>query len=74
MPKPDLKTLEKREATIKSSLAAAGDGVDPDKRRAMRKRLRRTQRKRRLLARHLAKTAPATAPEGSEAKEAPASE
>jgi hypothetical protein len=56
MPTPTLETLKKREATLKGKLA--GKPVSPERSRALRKRLRRAQRRRRKL---VARTARAKA-------------
>jgi hypothetical protein len=56
MPVPTLELLQKREASLKGKLA--GPSLAPERRRGLRKRLRRTQRRRRKL---VARTAPAKA-------------
>ncbi len=49
MPAPTLEQVEKKQAALEQSVAGLGDSVEPAKRRAMQKKLRRVQRKRRLL-------------------------
>ena len=48
MPSPTVEQLQKREASIKKAIAALGEAPDVTKRRALRKKLKRTQRRRRL--------------------------
>lgn len=49
MPAATTELVIRREAGIKKAVAAFGSDADPAKRRALKKKLRRTQRKRRRL-------------------------
>ena len=49
MPAATTATVTRREATLKKASTALGKDADPAKRRAMNKKLRRVQRKRRRL-------------------------
>ena len=48
MPSPTVEQLQKREASIKKSIAGLGEAPDQLKLRGLRKKLKRTQRRRRL--------------------------
>ena len=49
MPAATTESVTRREATLKKASTALGKDADPAKRRALNKKLRRTQRKRRRL-------------------------
>ena len=50
MPVVNMDHIQKREAALKADLAKVADGADAPKQRALGKKLRRAQRKRRKLA------------------------
>jgi hypothetical protein len=58
MPVPTLEQVRKREASIKKKIAAGGAAAKPADRRALGKKLRRTQRKRRRMVAVAARPAP----------------
>ena len=58
MPSPSIDQLQKRETSIKKAIADLGDAPDQLKRRSLRKKLRRTQRRRRLDVTLAARNAP----------------
>ena len=58
MPSPSIEKLQQRETSIKKAIADLGDAPDPLKRRSLRKKLRRTQRRRRLDVTLAARNAP----------------
>jgi hypothetical protein len=62
MPVATVETLKKREAQIKKKLAEKAGSMDVRRKRATKKRLRRAQRKRRLLTAVAARRAPKAAP------------
>lgn len=77
MPVPNIEQLAKKEAALKKLIADQGESTDRAKRRALGKKLRRVQRRRRKLAVEVARRTvkPAAAPEAAggeaEAAEAP---
>jgi hypothetical protein len=76
MPAANIEQLKQREASLKKRISAQGESADRVERRALGKKLRRAQRKRRKLVIEAARKAgkPEPAPEAAAAEAAPAEE
>ena len=72
MPSPTIDQLQQRETSIKKAIADLGEAPDQLKRRSLRKKLRRTQRRRRLDVTLAARNAPK--PKADAPAETPAEE
>ena len=79
MPSPTVEQLQQKEISLKKALADLGESPDQTKHRGLRKKLKRTQRRRRLQVTLVARDAPkpkAVEPKAevkaAEPKEAPA--
>ena len=70
MPVPNVEQLKQKEASLKKLIADQGESTDRAERRALGKKLRRTQRRRRKLAIEVARraTKPKVAPEAAGAE------
>ncbi len=73
MPLMTVDKLKQREAALKGKLAQQGDSLEGPKLRALKKKIRRAQRRRRQLV-SLAKRHAAKTPKPAEAKAEPAAE
>jgi hypothetical protein len=77
MPVPNIEQLKQKEASLKKLIADQGESTDRTERRALGKKLRRVQRRRRKLAIEVArrtakpKAAPEAAAGETEAAETP---
>ena len=58
MPSPTVEQLQKKEISLKKALADLGETPDQTKQRSLRKKLKRTQRRRRLDVITAARNAP----------------
>jgi len=77
MPSPTVEQLQQKEISLKKALTDLGEAPDQAKHRVLRKKLKRTQRRRRLEAVLVARHAPkpkAEAPKAEAPAEAPAEE
>lgn len=74
MPVPSIEQIQKKEAGLKKLIAEQGESMEAVPRRALGKKLRRAQRKRRRMEAHAARTKPKAAPAAAAEAAAPAEE
>jgi len=70
VPVPNVEQMKQKEAAIKKAIAGLGDAPDVAKRRALGKKLRRAQRRRRKMVVELARKAVEPKASGGEGGEA----